>query len=337
MRPSDVIRTLTSLRPTQRPVALWGAPGVGKSSLLRQAAAQLQMQYLDIRLFLHDTSDFKFPIVSCADKTVDWVQSIFPRDPAWDGLVVLEEFGHAPQALQCVASQVLLERQLGQYRLPERCWVCIAGNRVEDRAGVNRIITPVLNRLIHLDVETSLDDWKAWAVANDIAPEVVGFLNFKPDLLHHFEPSSNPRAFPSPRSWQFCSEVLARTPEDLLHQVLAGTIGDGPAAEFLVFRRLYRELPDVDGLLTNPNGFKVPTDPSVLFALSGALADRARKLDAKTVGNFVQLCLRLPDEFAILTMRDTLSRRPELVAFAGTQLRPFLLQHKDVLTRGRDS
>ena len=170
----------------------------------------------------------------------------------------------------------------------------------------HRLISPLLNRFVHLDLEVSADDWQQWAVAGNVAPEVRSFLAYRPALLFQFDAAANPRAFPTPRSWQFVSDALAKAPVDLLHGVVSGCVGDGPAAEFLGFLRLYRELPDLNVVFAKPDTNPVPREPAVLYALVGALVEKA-KTDPGCLGGFVTYALRLPDEFALLALRDALA------------------------------
>jgi hypothetical protein len=340
VRPNDVSSALRSLYQTRRPVYLWGPPGIGKSSVCRQAADLMGVQFLDIRLPLHDPTDLKFPVVDVKAKSVTWVNSLFPEDKDWQGIVCLEELAQCPPLMQAAAMQLTLDRKIGEYTLPDGASVVACSNRAEDRAGAHKLITPLLNRFIHLDLEVSNDDWQGWAVKNRVSPEVRAFLNWRPGLLHQFDPSSGARAFPTPRSWHFVSDVVSANhgsalPDELLHPVATGCVGEGPAAEFVAFSKTYRELPDVDKILANPAGFKVPTDPSVLYALSGAVVERCRNADAAKLNAVVQVAMRLPDEFAVLTMRDG-----AVVNEAITKTKDagkFLLKHKDVLLDGMRS
>ena len=193
-----------------------------------------------------------------------------------------------------------------------------ASNRQDDRAGAHRLISPLLNRFVHLDLDVCPDDWQAWAVAANVAAEVRAFVRFRPALLFQFDPASNPRAFPTPRSWQFVSEVLATAAPELLHAVVAGCVGDGPAAEFVGFLRLYRELPDLDAVLRDPDHAPVPREPAVLYALVGALVELCRA-DRAPLTAFVRYANRLPDEFGLLAMRDALAVNRTLVGLPAVQ------------------
>jgi MoxR-like ATPase len=233
-------------------------------------------------------------------------------------VLFLDELAQAAPLVQAACLQLTLDRRVGEYELPDGWSVVAASNRAEDRAGTHRLISPLLNRFVHLDLDVSPEDWQQWAVAAGVAPEVRAVLQYRPALLAQFDPQANPRAFPTPRSWQFVSDVLARTADDLLHPVVAGCVGDGPAAEILGFLRLYRELPDLDAVLARPDAAPVPREPAVLYALVGALVEKCRQARAP-LPSFVTYALRLPDEFALLALRDALAVNPKLAALPAVQ------------------
>jgi hypothetical protein len=325
MRLSDITSALQALLPTRRPVYLWGPPGVGKSSLVRQAADALDLAVVDIRAVLLDPVDLRgLPHVN--GDLAHWCQPAFLPTEG-EGVLFLDELAQGPPLVQSSCLQLTLDRRLGEYELPEGCSVIAASNRQEDRAGAHRLISPLLNRFIHLDLEVSHKDWQAWALVSGIAPEVRSFLNFRSGLLHDFRAGANERAFPTPRSWSFVSDVLPHTPEHLLHPVVAGAVGAGPAAEFVAFHRIYRDLPDPDSVLADPVGATVPRDPAVNYALVGSLVERMRKAEAK-LGAFAQYASRLSDEFSVLAMRDGGAVNPKL--FAVPQTQAWLRTHRHV-------
>jgi hypothetical protein len=308
---------LAALLPTRRPLYLWGPPGVGKSSLVRQAAQQTNLDLRDLRAVLLDPVDLRgLPRID-KDSALWCPPAFLPKDG--DGVLFLDELAQAPPLVQAGCLQLVLDRRLGEYVLPEGWCVVAASNRQEDRAGAHRLISPLLNRFIHIDLEVSHDDWQDWAVQAGIAAEVRSFLRYRPTLLFQFDPTTNQRSFPTPRSWEFVSQVLPHTPEDLWHSVVSGCVGDGPAAEFVGFARMYRELPDLDQVLQQPSAAPVPREPAVLYALVGALVERCRKGDPVVLGNFVQYATRLPDEFSVLAMRDALAINNKLIALPAAQ------------------
>jgi hypothetical protein len=151
-----------------------------------------------------------------------------------------------------------------------------------------------------------------------VAPEVRAFLRYRPALLFRVDPAAAERAFPTPRAWQFVSDVLPRAAGDLLHPVVAGCVGAGPAAEFVGFLKLYRDLPDLDQVLARPDAAPVPREPAVLYALVGALVERCRA-DQAPLAQFVAYALRLPEEFGVLALRDALAVNPKLVGLPAVQ------------------
>jgi hypothetical protein len=316
MRPSDVTAALTALVPTKRPVYLWGPPGIGKSSVVRRAATTLELELVDVRATLLDPVDLRGLPRLDGDSAVWCPPAFLPRSGS--GILFLDELAQAPPLVQAACFQLVLDRRLGEYTLPDGWSVVAASNRAEDRAGAHRVLSPLMNRFVHLDLEVSADDWQDWDVTAGIVPEVRAFLRFRPGLLFQFDPSANPRAFPTPRSWQFVSDVLAKTPAGLVHRVVAGCVGDGPAAEFVGFLELYRELPDLDAVLRAPETAPVPREPAVLYALVGALVE-ACKSDRAPIANVVKYATRLPDEFALLTVRDAAAVNPKVVALPAVQ------------------
>ena len=316
MRPSDFVKALAALIPTKRPVFLWGPPGAGKSSLVKQVTNTLSLELVDVRATLLDPVDLR-GLPRLDRDTAVWAPPAFlPRNG--QGVLFLDELAQAAPLVQTACLQLTLDRRIGEYELPDGWSIVAASNRSEDRAGTHRLISPLLNRFIHFDLEVSHDDWQAWAVPAGIAAEVRAFLHYRPGLLAQFDPTTNPRSFPTPRSWQFVSDVLARTPTELLHPVTAGCVGDGPAAEFLGFLRLFRELPDLDDVLAKPMAASVPREPAVLYALVGALVEKCRTAKAP-LANFVAYALRLPDEFTLLALRDAVAVNAKLAGLPTVQ------------------
>jgi MoxR-like ATPase len=325
MRPSDVKRTLAALLPAGRAIWLWGQPGVAKSQLVAQTAAELGVGFLDWRALLRDPVDGR-GVPSIVDGRTRWNPPIeFPDTGR--GIFFLDEVAQAPVAMQQVCGSLALERGLGEYRLPSGWWVVAASNRPDDQAGTIRTPANVLDRFVHLDVEADLSDWQAWAATAGIRTEVRAFLNYRPALLHSWDPRQLRKLKATPRSWHTLSDLLPLTPPDLLLPTAAGIVGENVAPEFVAFAELNRQLPDLDRLLTRPDTAAVPREPAILYALAGALAEKARTADASLLTNFVTYVGRLPEEFGVLAMRDAAAVRPQLLTSAAGWLRT----HREVL------
>jgi hypothetical protein len=176
-----------------------------------------------------------------------------------------------------------------------------------------------------LELETHLDDWTGWALKNGVKPEVVSFIRFRPNLLHDFDAQRDQNA--TPRSWvEGVSDVLGTVPSEAEFECFKGAVGEGAAAEFVGFVRIFRKLPNPDAILLNPTTSDVPTDPATLYALSGALAQRATEANFERVCQYVE---RMPAEFSVLTVSYAARRDPDL---ANTQaFTQWSLKHQDVL------
>ncbi len=331
MRPTELASAIAALIPTRQPIFLWGPPGVGKSSLVRQACKSLDLLLVDIRAVLLDPVDLR-GLPSIRDGKAIWCPPGFLPENG-KGVLFFDELAQAPPLVQASLLQLTLDRQLGEYRLPDEWTVIAASNRMEDRAGTHRLITPLLNRFLHLDLEVSHADWMKWAAAAGIREEVRAFLHFRPHLLFAFDPTAGARAFPTPRSWQFVSDVLPATPPELMHPIVAGCVGDGASAEFQGFLSIYRDLPDPDEVLATAETHRIPSSPDILWALVGALTERCRGADATLLGQFITYIRRVSSsrqrDFAVKAFRDAAAVNKRTVEAPGASA--FMAEHKGEL------
>src|SRR5579885_642412 len=210
MKASCVSTTLCSLLPIRQPVFLWGAPGIGKSAVVAQAAATAGLELQDVRALLLDPVDLRgLPFVA-ADGRSRWATPGFLPAEGTSGILFFDELNAAPAMVQASLYQLVLDRKLGEYRLPDGWTIVAAGNREGDRAVTSRMPTPLRNRFTHLNFEADMQEWCEWAISAKIRPEVIAFIRFKPDLLSDFDRDAT--AFPSPRSCAFVSNILNQSP-----------------------------------------------------------------------------------------------------------------------------
>jgi len=310
MKPSEVASALDVLIGVRQPVFLWGAPGVGKSQVVAQAAAGRGLELIDVRAVLLDPVDLRgIPRIDEAGNAVWCPPSFLPR--TGHGVLFLDELNAAPPLVQAACYQLILDRKLGEYELPDGWMVVAAGNRDSDRAVTHRMPTALANRLVHLDFEPDLDDWLRWAEEVGIDPRIRHFLRFRPKLLHQFDPGRTEKAFPSPRSWEFASRILgAGAAWSTVRDLLKGAVGESAALECLGFLRMYERMPDVEQVLADPGGVPIPEEPAVIYALCESLARRASEL---TMTSLAVLAARLPVEFGVLLMRDAAMTDPDIV------------------------
>ena len=315
MKASTIIDALRILVAARQPVFVWGGPGIGKSALIRQLAGALKVTLRDVRALLLDPVDLRGLPFLGSDGRSKWATPEFlPQDGA--GILFLDELNAAPAMVQASCYQLVLDRKLGEYVLPEGWAIIAAGNRDSDRGVTTRMPTPLRNRFVHLEFEVDIQDWSEWAIQAGIRPEVIAFLRFRPELISAFDRDAH--AFPSPRSWEFVSHILdsldSQSNPTIEHEVIAGAVGTGAATEFSAFLRMFRELPNIDAILLNPRQESVPENAAAQYAVASALARCAS--DA----NFDRICLylnRLPTEFRVLCVRDATLRAPAIRCTSG--------------------
>jgi hypothetical protein len=312
MRASAIASALKSLIAARQPAFLWGGPGIGKSSVVAQVANSLNRSLQDVRALLLDPVDVRGLPFLAPDGKSKWATPEFLPTEG-EGILFLDELNAAPGMVQASFYQLVLDRKLGEYTLPEGWVIVAAGNRDSDRAQTSRMPTPLRNRFVHLDFEVDTQEWSEWAINAGIRPEVIAFIRFRPALLSAFDRDAN--AFPSPRSWEFVSRILNSAPDaSIEHELLAGAVGSGAATEFSGFLQMFRQLPNIDAILLSPATEPVPESPAAQYAVATALAHRASDL------NFDRICLyldRMPTEFQVLCVRDASLREPKIRFTAG--------------------
>ena len=322
----EVLRHMVSFclgaRINSPPVFLWGSTGIGKSDIVKQICEEEGIDFEDLRLTLLDPVDLR-GLPRFDGGTVSWSPPCF-LPQSGKGILFLDELNLAPHSVQAAAYQLILDRRVGEYVLPEGWMVLAAGNKSTDRAYTVPMPAPLANRFIHWEVETNLDDWKKWAYTNNIDPRIIGFLNFKPDLLFCFDPVKMEHAFPTPRSWERVSEILAIGLDSKTD--VAGAVGVGAATEFLAYLRATERLPDARMILNGED--LVPESPDLLYSLLSALVCYAREDGGKTARVIEYACL-LPEEFSVLLVRDAI--RAELPVKETQEFVYFAEKHQDLI------
>lgn len=328
MRASLLKETIKSLFPIQRTICIEGSPGGGKTTIVQQAAEELGVPCIERHMPTMLVEDFGILFPETGSdmlhyKLPEWfpVKGKAPER----GILLFDDRNQAGPDLQKVLANICQARNLHGVSMPDGWQVISTGNRQSDRAGANRVLSHLRNRETAYELETHLDDWTQWAIDNGVKSEVVSFIRFRPNLLHDFDPQRDQNA--TPRAWvEGVSDVLGTVPAEAEFESFKGAVGEGAAAEFVGFIRIFRKLPNPDAILLNPSTSDVPSDPATLYALSGALAQRA------TEGNFERVCTyseRMPPEFSVLTVSYAARRNPDL---ANTQaFTKWSINHQNVL------
>ena len=324
MTPANLANFLTRLIREQNKlsVMIWGAPGIGKSSIVAQLADSNELELIDLRLSQLAPTDLRgLPVADHDTKTSRWFPPEFLPSKG-RGILFLDEINMAPPAMQGIAQQLILDRQVGNYNVPEGWFVWAAGNRKEDRASVFDMPAPLANRFIHLEVSVHLETFRRYAFAKKLNEQILAFLQYRPSLLHKLAPDRP--AWPSPRSWEVAGQ---------LHQLDLGiepAVGEGVAAEFEAYLKVYTELPNIQAILEGQKNINFPKDPSKRYATVTALVARAQTPEAhinafrwlvdKSSSEWVQLFAmdmfnKLQDEGKMGVLVELLQKETQLKRF----------------------
>ncbi|WP_421717044.1 ATP-binding protein [Arcobacter arenosus] len=300
----ELYNQLQSLIDADIPCFIHGSPGIGKSYIVNDIALQNDLELIDVRLSQLDAVDLR-GIPTISNNQTKWMPPIFlPSDENSKGILFLDELNSAPLSVQAAIYQLVLDRKIGEYTLPKAWRIVCAGNKIDDKGIVFKLPSPLINRMVHIVLEAKYDDFKIWAIKNDIHPFIIGFLGFRPDLLSTEVPSStetNP-AFCTPRAWNMLSNIL-KINENLngIHPIVYGTVGFSAGIEFISFVKVYKTLPNIDAILDGQSDI-VPNEPSALYALCAAIIEKYK--DNTQGKNLFKYAKHLPVEFNVMLIKD---------------------------------
>ena len=297
---------------TMPPLMVWGSPGCGKSTIIRKCADAAGIGFIDFRLSQVEPVDLRgLPVPNKEDKSVEWfVTAEFPRDKNSRGILLFDEISAADRSLQVAAYELILDRRLGKlYNLPDGWLVIGAGNKVDDHAVSTTMSSALANRFMHVELETSSEDWLEWARANDLHPSVTGFIKYRDELLFTMKNQNLERGWPSPRSWERVSQMCKLcNNEQMLRNMVYGLVGDGAGVEFMTFHKLNKEFDDVLEMMTNPKcPIIIPKEADRLHAMCASMAYLVWKGKDKNetetrVSGFLRICIELTSDFAVMAM-----------------------------------
>ncbi len=290
----------------KRPIFLWGPPGIGKSDIVGQITNDLGNSHLiDIRLSLWEPTDIKgIPYFDTNINKMVWgAPAELPSEELaakYDYIVLfLDEMNSAAPSVQAAAYQLILNRKVGQYTLPDNVVIVAAGNRDADKGVTYRMPAPLANRFIHLELAVNFDDWFNWAVANNQHTDVVGYLTFAKKDLYDFDPKSSSRSFATPRSWSFVSELVEdELDEATTTDLVAGSVGEGLAVKFMAHRKVAASMPNPSDILAGKVKEMRTKEISAMYSLTVSLcyelkeaSDAGDKKFDDKVNNFLRFSM----------------------------------------------
>lgn len=315
MKPSEILKNIANRIKAKIPRSLYleSSPGLGKTQLCEQAADILDIGFKCIHAPLLQPEDYGFPVINSARDDVDFIVSKnkFPvegSDCEDNGIFLIDELPQADASAQKILANFIQTGEIHGQKLKSGWYIIATGNRTVDRAGANRLLSHLKDRVTVVELEPSIDDWTNWALDNGVKTEVIGFIRFRPELLSKFDPQTEKS--PTPRAWvEGVSAALGQIDKAHEFETFKGDVGEGPAGEFCAFLKIYRELPSPDAILMDPKNAEIPKDPATIYALCGALAAKTTTDNFARVMQYIQ---RLRPEFSVLFVRDVMRQKPDI-------------------------
>ena len=230
--------------------------------------------------------------------------------------------------VQASLYQLVLDRRVGEYVLPDGWWIVAAGNRQQDRAVTFRMSSALANRFVHLELEPDVDDWREWAIGRRLDPLVVSFVGVRPKLL--WQEPADTAAYPTPRSWEMASDVMGTFGgHKACADVLPGIIGTGAAVEFAAYVKKAVNEKHMRAIVVDPLGAELPEALDGIYLLTSWLAYHAEDSDVSKAS--AALLGRLPPEFGVVLARDMIKARPAFMRESG--YKDFIKAHGHLIAR----
>ncbi|UCN00769.1 MoxR family ATPase [Sulfurimonas sp. SWIR-19] len=305
MRAGELRQALEALVLQKVPTFVWGAPGIGKSSIVKQIAQKNNLGFIDLRLALMDPTDLKgIPFYDKESHTALWAPPAFLPSEG-QGILFLDELNSAAPAVQSSAYQLILDRRVGEYELPEGWAIVAAGNREGDRGVTYRMPAPLANRFVHFELEVSVDDWRDWAYKSGLESRIIAYISYKNEHLFTFDAKKEHKSFATPRSWEYVGSILqSALPASVLLETVSGAVGRDVAVSFLSFLKVMDRMPDIEKILSAEE-FVYSEEVDVLYALSsGIVSHYLQNPSQERLENLLKYTLGLKGEFAVMIAQD---------------------------------
>lgn len=349
---------------TKQPVFYWGQPGIGKSDLIRQIACVqgTDRPIIDIRLLLMDPTDLKgIPYYNPKEGKMLWAPPSClpdPDGPLANAVLFLDELSAAPPSVQAAAYQLVLDRKVGEYCLPDGVDIFAAGNRESDRGVAFPMPSPLHDRFKHVDIQLSFECWQDWAMETRRSPVVIGFLSSNKNMLNTFDPKKNNGTFATPRSWvtgpcmslEKDPTLLDKKNHELLRCLVEAAVGEGVASSFMGHLKYNHILPKaIDILEGKVTKLDDRIEISGKYQLAAALAHEVHELGENEITlekfypMFTNMCVFAMDNFesemVVLTFRSfhqSILKVPSLRNFSSDEIDkkvmdPFMKRYRHLI------
>lgn len=341
------------------PIMVWSSPGQGKSTIARQCAEDLGIDFIDVRLSQMEPCDIKgLPVPDKEQKVMNWfINGTWPRGKDTKGILFLDEISACDKSIAVAAYELILDRRLGTlYSLPDGWMIVAAGNKTTDRAVANTMSSALANRFMHFELETDAESWFTWAVTHNVHPAVIGYIKWRPSHLFSMEKQNLERGWPSPRSWENVSKMChICKDEKVLRKMVYGLVGNAVGVEFMEFFKLSGKFDDVLKFMLNSKlniedsyGKLRALEMSQKYAITSALIYHLwRGTDEKDqnirVDGFFRILKKMSSEFASMGCLGAMAGTDTIDGSKACEIlsesdgwEDFLKEHHDVITKKVD-
>lgn len=300
-----------------------GAPGVGKSQVIRQIGKKYGYKVIDVRLAQMSEVEIGGLIYPNAERTKTvWLSPEILPDEQRDGkntILLLDEITSCTKRVQVAAYQLILDRKIGQYTLPEGCFVVALGNREDDDGVYIQLAGPLADRFEIHYIDVDFSSWRDYAVKAGVHPYVIGYLSFKPAALHNQVPGDSNMVFATPRSWDRVSDILkfdSDIDKRVIRNKIIGNVGKTEGNQFVEYCKKQKQLISVEEFLENKANpprdtlqCSILVDGLVAYSAFVKGKQNARQLtwkERKKLEDILRAMFRLPAEHTVVGLKKLL-------------------------------
>ncbi len=285
------------------PIMIWGAPGIGKSHIVREAASSLGMPLLDMRLNYYEESDF-LGIPMRTERGMEFVKyAKLPREGS--GIWFLDELTHARTSIQGLIFQLINDGAIEDYKVPDGWMHFVAASNLPSHRSIsNQMPAGLYSRFTggHYELVPDIDDWASWAITAGVDNRIISFLQYmEKNDQNRWLYRDQGDILITPRLWATgVNHAITSLTGKTLENAIMGMIGEDAGAEFIHFIRLAGRLPDIEAIAAGDTGrLSESMDASEKYLIVSGLAKLASRKPEMLTG-----CLRalfsMNDEYAAL-------------------------------------
>lgn len=308
---------------------LQGPPGLGKSDMIKQIGKELNLKVIDLRLAQCEPNDLLgYPSI-IEGRTTYVPMDIFPlaTDPLpldangdeMDGWILfLDEIRNANTHVQMAAYRLILDHEVGNNPMHERCLVVAAGNREQDGCFVPPMTSALKSRMIHLEMGIDKQEWLGWAVNKGVDARITSFISYKPDMLQTAYVDSKEASYGCGRTWEFVNRLIQGKTNDQLmgivnRSLIEGAISSAVAIDFFSFIKYFDSVASYKDVIKDPKKAKCPSqdDIGLIWATIGMLTGN---FEVKDTAQVLEYMGRIPEEYQMVFMKEISVRHPNIIS-----------------------